>query len=88
MNDKISLPGLPRANGRVIRQNRCETCGYAERPNPSTQALECHAGPPGVGIIMMARPGRPPQPEPVAAFPPVRPEQWCGQWKPKVGMLS
>ena len=83
MTDKQPLPGLPKASNKIIRQNRCENCAYAEREGGVSKNYECHKNPPAVGIITTNK-----GPIPIASFPIVRPEQWCGGFEPKSKLVN
>lgn len=61
---------------KVIRAESCGSCKYAERAG---QMFECHFNPP-FGTLVPTQAG----PQPVSCFPPVKGEQWCGQYKIKL----
>lgn len=65
-----------------------ETCGKckfsaSENPNPG-EPLICRRNPPATTIMLTPGPGGRPMPNPVSAYPLVRPEQWCGEYRPKI----
>jgi hypothetical protein len=69
---------------------RCDTCANAS--NEAEQGLMCLAHAPQVTIV--ALPARTSlgqttiAPQAMAAWPPVRPDQWCMEWQPEFQLTS
>ena len=55
----------------MTRDDRCETCRF--RAADAT----CRRGPPAANLVF-----REDGAFPVASFPTVKPEDWCGEWRP------
>ena len=81
MTQQITLPGLPKSTGQVIRPNRCENCKYAEKSNPTHPVYECHKGPPTATIVPTNK-----GPQTLSTFPMVQATQWCGAFEKKIAM--
>lgn len=76
----IVLPSSARPTTKV-RFEKCSTCKWAE---PAEQVYFCHRNPPMVTVLTDPNG----QPTPVAAWPPVRPDQWCGEHTPSLELAS
>lgn len=68
----------------ILTERRCQNCKfrYTER-QPGAKQMFCRRNPPQATIIMVPSP-KGPQPVPIAAFPPVQPEMFCGEWGPRI----
>jgi hypothetical protein len=60
----------------LIRSSNCGNCRFAV---PVGKGAECRRNPPTT-FLMSGQHG----PMPVAAWPPIGPEQFCGEWKTKI----
>jgi len=60
---------------------RLDSCGSCRWFNPSDKgAGECRVRPPTVLVVVVTNALRQQIPTPLAAFPTVRPDTWCGEW--------
>jgi len=73
------------------REHRCETCKFAERnaePNDGDSQFECHRMPPRAQALIAATHSGPRPIGTIATFPPVGPNNWCGEWAPQMAVMS
>lgn len=69
----------------MSRQDHCAICAFVDRDQSGQ--LYCRANPPSVQVIPVPVPEGV-QMRTIAVFPPVQPQQWCGQWKPALMIAS
>lgn len=71
----------------IIRLQNCAVCKFAESTSRGNQpSLECRRNPPiGGPVAIQQAPGQI-QIQVIAAFPAVQPDNWCGEWKPKIAI--
>lgn len=69
----------------LLRPNQC--CGKCKFSTPSPDnpgVLECRESPPSITVLLVPNPqGQMELPE-ITTFPKVRPELWCGKFKPHI----
>lgn len=87
---------VPRAKPEPVestRAERCETCRYAHNngteAGPGNTPFACHRLPPVAQALLapngqggISRAGS------ISTFPPVDPNEWCGEWAPAPGSLQ
>ena len=67
----------------------CKNCTFRD-----TTTSTCRANPPQVSVLLVPSGVNPltrqamMQPQPVAAFPPVDDEGWCGRYSPNISLAS
>ena len=70
----------------AVPKQRCENCAFVRPPTKRGDVGACHKGPPTVVLVMRGvdeKSGTPVM-TPASIWPPVRPHDECGAWKPKV----
>jgi hypothetical protein len=75
-------PGPRVAPGILVRGERCEKCKFAQIL-PQNTNLECCRFPPQQTFILVPS-QQGPRVERLAASPVVTPNQWCGEFRPRI----
>lgn len=65
---------------RMVRAQSCSGCKFGVKADVGPNFL-CHRNPPGVAFV-----SGPNGPTAIAAFPPVRPDHWCGEFTVRLEM--
>lgn len=72
-------------NTPILTDRTCLTCKHkvVEGAGKAKPQMFCRRNPPTATILMIPGP-QGVAPVPVAAFPPVQPDMWCGEHKPRI----
>ncbi len=78
-NMNLVMPTSPAS--RLVRLEKCETCKFHGN-QPAGGGIDCRKEPVKSAIVPDPRG----TPAPISYFPPVLPDWWCGEWKPRIEM--
>lgn len=67
----------------LIRAERCEKCRYSSAL-PNETVFECRQQPPSASVHPLQRSATAIDWQTFSTYPRVKPDQWCGQFKPHV----